>query len=313
MERLLRRARRADPSPTRIQELPKPTEPAVPAAELTCLAVVNGCDLWVSAEGPVPQTARLALVHRRRKEVRLLPEPTAEDLTGQDLPPGSVVAACRLVGLLAEQDTGTWDLALVTRGAEPRLLHLGTRAQLYPTGPAGPIAGPGGLVVTPYRTKDGRGAVGVSVAPPSVEVVALANEPGGLSMTLELHRWSGPTPTSLVLDQRRGPGRLTLPLEIAGGRASVTVPVHLLAGQLGVEPASVWDVAAGSPAGRTACGRTARDVSEPRRVYRYAAQRHEGSGDGGGRSPVVVVRPYFTNDRTLAVEVNGMSHVPADS
>ncbi len=279
----------------------------MPAAELTYVAVVNGCDLWVAGDAPAPRTPRLALVHRHRREARLLPTPSAADLAGQDLPPGTVLAAGPLGPLLTREDEGTWDLAVVGQDGTPELLRLSERAQLYPTGPVRPMAGPDGVVATPYRTEDGRAAIGVSVAAPSVEVATLVHEPGRLALTLRLCRWVGAEPTCLVLDQRRGPGHLTIPLETSGGRASVTLPVRLLAGALEETPASVWDVAVQGPAGRTPCGRTARDVDAPRRVYRYPALDHRPTGHP------LSLRPYFTNDRTLALEVDAVPQTPSDS
>jgi len=89
------------------------------------------------------------------------------------------------------------------------------------------------------------------------------------------------------------------------GRASVSVPVRLLARHLREAQVVVWDVAVEGPLGRAPCGRTAGDVSDPRRVYRYAAQAHP--RDEG---PSVLARPYFTNDLTLAVEIDGTARVP---
>ena len=66
-------------------------------------------------------------------------------------------------------------------------------------------------------------------------------------------------------------------------------------------PASVWDVSVEGPEGRTRCGRTARDVVDPRRVHRYTTQTY-GSATGDA---ALVFRPYFTNDRHLAVEIDG--------
>jgi hypothetical protein len=267
--------------------------------------VVNGCDVWVAGRVPSPETARLALVHRHSKAVRLLPEPSGADLAGQDLDPGALVATGRLPELLTDEDAGTWDLAVVHPGQPLNLIQLAEQALVYPASPMRPMPGPSGLVVTPYRTRDGRGAVGISVAPPSAEVTALAGEPGGLRITLELRWWSGPAPTSLVFEQRRGRGHLALPLETGEGRASLTVPVHLLARQLRDADLSVWDVATEGPAGRIPCGRTTNDVNDPRRVYRYPPQWHESDGWGPG----LAARPYFTNDRTLALEVRGTTDV----
>ncbi len=282
----------------------------MPATELTYVAVVNGCELWVAGvagDTPAPGTTQLALVHRHRREVRLLPAPSAADLAGQVLPPGAVLAAGPLDAVLTRADEGTWDLAVVRQGETPELVRLSEQAQLYPTGPVRPMAGPDGVQATPYRTKDGRAAIAVSVAGPSVEVTRLVHEPGRLTLTLQLCRWVGVEPTCLVLDQRRGPGHLTIPLETSGGRASVTLPVHLIAGTPGRGPASVWDLAVEGPAGRTPCGRTAHDVDAPRRVYRYPARDHESAGHP------LSVRPYFTNDRTLALEVDAVPQTPSDS
>lgn len=305
MDRLLRRARRLALSRVRSGPARRTAVAEQRAGELTYLAVVNGSEIWVTAQVPDPAGARLAVVHRHRKDVRLLPAPSLADMAGQDLPPGSVTAACRSVDVFSEPDTGIWDLAVVEKGGTPRRLPLGAQARLYPAAPVAPSAGSDGVVVRPYRTKDGRGAVDVSVAVPSVEVARLVSEPGRLAMTLELRQWSGPEPSALVLEQRRGTGRLTVPLEVDEGRASITVPLHLLAEECREAPASVWDVAVEGPAGRTRCGRRAHDVSDPRRVYRYATNTYQ-SANGA----VIVFRPYFTNDRHLAVEIDGTEQVP---
>ncbi|WP_089303862.1 hypothetical protein [Geodermatophilus pulveris] len=305
MKPLLRRVRRVARRGSR------PATPPVhgPAGELTYVAVVNGDALWVSAHVPGAARARLGVVHRHRKEVRLLPAPTMADLAGQNLPADTLVATCRSADLLTAQDTGIWDLAVVEPGGSPRRLRVAERAQLYPATPVVPMARADGVVLAPYTTKDGRGAVRVRVAPPSVEVTAVVSEPGRLAVTLELCRWSGPEPTSLVLERRRGPGRVSVPLQVTDGRARVTVPLHLLAQQCQGEPASVWDVAVQGPDGRTRCGRTARDVADPRRVHRYATQTY----DSGSGHAALVFRPYFTSDRHLAVEVDGTARAPLHS
>jgi hypothetical protein len=205
VERLLRRARRVARSRITSRAKSPATSPATPlpvepVAEVTYLAVVNGADLWVTAQVPDPSTAHLALVHRHRKEVRLLPRPSMADMAGQDLPAGAVVAACPSADVLTDQDAGIWDLAVVGSGADPWRLRLATQAVVYPVGPVRPMARPDGVVLTPYRTKDGRSAVNVGLAAPSVEVAELVSEPGRLAMTLRLRRWSGPEPTSLVLE-----------------------------------------------------------------------------------------------------------------
>lgn len=307
MQRLLRRARRVVlsrmPSAAEASEAPRPAETP---AEVTYLAVVNGSDLWVAAQLPDPSTAHLALVHRHRKEVRLLPRPTMADMAGQDLPAGTLAAACPSADVLTDQDAGIWDLAVVGSGTDPRRLRLAAQAVVYPVDPVRPMARPDGVVLTPYRTRDGRPAVNVALAAPSVEVTELVSEPGRLALTLQLSRWSGPRPTSLVLEQRRGPGRLVVPLETTEAGASITVPLDLLALQCRGASASVWDVAVEGPAGRSRCGRSGRDVSDPRRVYRYATQSYHSASEGSA----LVYRPYFTNDRHLAVEVDATEQVP---
>jgi hypothetical protein len=90
------------------------------------------------------------------------------------------------------------------------------------------------------------------------------------------------------------------------GRASISVPLHLLALQCRDAPASVWDVAVEGPAGRTRCGRTGHDVSDPRRVYRYSTQSYQSASEDSA----LVYRPYYTNDRHLAVEIDGTEQVP---
>jgi hypothetical protein len=290
-------------SPVKSPATPRPAEAP---AEVTYLAVVNGSDLWVTAQVPDASTVQLALVHRHRKEVRLLPRPSMADMAGQDLPAGTLAAACPSADVLTDQDAGIWDFAVVGSAADPRRLRLAAQAVVYPVDPIRPTARPDGVVLTPYRTKDGRPAVNVGLAAPSVEVTELVSEPGRLAMTLQLSRWSGPHPTSLVLEQRRGPGRLVVPLEMTGSRASMTVPLQLLALQCRDAPASVWDVAVEGPAGRTRCGRTGHDVSDPRRVYRYATQSYHSASEGSA----LVFRPYFTNDRHLAVEIDGTEQVP---
>ena len=130
--------------------------------------MVNGEDLWVSAQAPDAPQARLGMVHRHSQEVRLLPSPTMADLAGQNLPSGTLVATCRSADLLTDPDTGIWDIAVIEPGTSPRRLHVSERAQIYPAPPVGPMAGPDGVVLIPYVTKDGRGAVKVRTAPPSV-------------------------------------------------------------------------------------------------------------------------------------------------
>jgi hypothetical protein len=266
---------------------------------LTYLAVVNGTDLWVTADLQHSPAGRLALVHRHSKHVRPLPEPLAADLAGQSLPAGTVVAACRVADVLTDQDTGIWDIALLTDHTDPQLLPLAAHARTYPAAPTAPVPCPDGTTLIPYRTKDGRGALRLRVAEASAEATAITTEPGRLRLALEFRHWAGPCPTTLVLTERGGRGLVEVPLQSRAGRAEVAVLLHLLVGGGTAGPAGVWDIAVEHPAGRTPCGRTAGDVAAPRRVYRYATTDTLSPVDGRATS----FRPYFTNDRHLAVEI----------
>jgi len=274
-----------------------------PSGEVTYFAVINGERLWVSADAGGHAEARLVLVNRSTKHVRQLPEPRAADMTGQTPRRGALVVACQREDVLTAEDVGIWDLAVVLPGKSPAPLRLAERAEVYPTAPVAPAAADDGVVVTPYRTADGRPAVRVALASPSVEVLTLISEPGRLALSLQLNRWRGPLPTSLELDQRGGPGHVSVPILFDDGPAAVSVPLDLVAEQRVAATASVWNVAVASPSGTTRCGRTARDVSDPRKTYRYPTSSYL-TADGG----LVVFRPYFTTDRHLAVEIDGVEY-----
>ncbi|NIH67602.1 hypothetical protein [Modestobacter marinus] len=262
--------------------------------------MINGDDLWISADVPAWPGAELVAVRRKHRDVRPLPAPTLADMIGQQARPSALLAAGSLADLLTAQDEGIWDLAVRAPGHSPVRLRLGERAQLYPVPPASPVAGSSGLIITPYRTADGLAALRVAAAPTSVEVSELVSEPGRLALTVELVRWSGPEPTALVLAQRGGTGRVSVPLALTDRTAAVTVPLDQVAQEAVSTPTSVWDVFVQSSDGLTRCGRTARDVSDPRRVYRYVTSSYQPPATG----PVLVFRPYFTKDRYLAVEID---------
>ncbi|MCW2697595.1 MAG: hypothetical protein JWR62_2680 [Modestobacter sp.] len=268
---------------------------------LTYLAVINGTDLWIAAQVSHPRSGRLVLVHRQRKEIRLLPEPVPADLAGQDLPVGTVLAACPVTDVVTDRDAGIWDVALLTDDPSPRLLPLAAHALIHPAPPTAPAPHPNGTTLVPYRTRDGRGAIRVRVAEATAEVVRIASGPGRLVVTIEFRSWVGPSPTTMVMAERRGLRRVEIPLDVRAERAEAAVPLDLLVPGGTGGSAGVWDVVVEGPAGRTPCGRTARDVAAPRRVYRYATHDASPAVDGAPTS----FRPYFTNDRHLAVEVTG--------
>lgn len=268
--------------------------------EITYLAVINGNDLWVAADVPAWPGAELVAIRRKHRDIRPLPAPTQADLTGQQVRPSALLAAGSLVALLRAGDEGNWDLAVRAPGRSPVRLRLGEHAQLYPTPPASPVAGDGGMVVAPYRTANGLAALRVTAAPTSIEVTGVVSEPGRLALTLELVRWSGPEPTTLILAQRGGAGHVSVPLAMTDGVAAVIVPLDQVAQEAPTPSSSVWDVSVQSPGGVTRCGRTARDVSDPRRVYRYVTSSYQPPAPG----PVLMFRPYFTKDRYLAVEID---------
>ena len=263
------------------------------------VAVVNGADLWMRAR--VSGDARgveLALVNRRdRGRVRSLRDARRPAVHGEH----GVTVQCRRADVLTERDVGIWDVVTLRPGRAPKPLRAADRVEIYPAPPTAPMPGDDGVRVTPYVTRDGRAAMRVDLAPPSAEVIAVISEPGRLAFTLELKSWTGSPPAEAVLAQRGGEGSVRVPLVLTGQRAKVTIPLEAVAEQCSDGGASVWNVSVEGPDGAVRCGRTAHDVADPRRAYRYATASFQSRRPDG---VAVTFRPYFTRDRYLAVEID---------
>lgn len=152
-----------------------------------------------------------------------------------------------------------------------------------------------------YRT--GKGTVAVEVRP--LEACAAVRElslaPGLVRiMASVVPRGTLDDTARLSLRQRQGTASVGAPVSISGDDLEVDLPIA----ELGREVTSdleTWDVFVVTDSLEIRVGRRLSDLRNVRQAVRYLSTAH--SLDDGRR---LAVRPYYTNDRFLALEVRAV-------
>jgi hypothetical protein len=244
----------------------------------------------VDAEGRI--TFELPSVHGHGLLLRLrpkkgLPEETVHVL---DLKPADEGRGRAVLGADPALAEGRWDVYLLD-GTERTRLRPGPRDLRVLVGGHlrdrhAPLA-----VRVPYVTKDGFLAVRTWLRPAHAEVDRVDVTGGALTVWARLHGASLPAGAEVRLRLRRGEGtvRTLEPLVAEDGRSfSFTVADETL-------DIGIWDMfvrpAPGAPLIRLA--RLLDDVADRKNVFVYP----------GARAGGIVVRPYYTVDNDLSLEV----------
>ncbi|MFK4104970.1 hypothetical protein ACI2L1_33835 [Streptomyces sp. NPDC019531] len=244
----------------------------------------------VDAEGRI--TFEVPEDHGRRLLLRLRPKKgqSEETLHVLDLNAADQGRARAVLGAEPELAEGRWDVYLL-QGAERTRLRPGPRDLRALVGGhlrerSAPLA-----VRVPYVTKDGYLAVRTWLRSAHAEVDRVDVMDRALTVTARLHGTSLLDGACVELRPRKGGGitRTLMPLAGEDGRGfSFTVDDETL-------DIGIWDMfirpAAGSPTIRLA--RLLDDVADRKHVFVYP-----GAALGG-----VVVRPYYTVDNDLSLEV----------
>ncbi|MFF7929715.1 hypothetical protein [Streptomyces sp. NPDC007940] len=215
------------------------------------------------------------------------PEETLHVLGLEPVDEGRARAVLNSDPVLAE---GRWDVYLLD-GSERTRLRPGPRdLRALVDGQWGERRGPLAVRV-PYVTKDGYLAMRTWLRPAHAEVGRVDVTGSALSVTARLHGASLPGDAEVRLRLRRGEGtvRALKPLVGEDGRSfSFTVDDESL-------DTGIWDLfvrpAAGAPMIRLA--RLLDDVADRKHVFVYP----------GATAGKIVVRPYYTVDNDLSLEV----------
>ncbi|MGW0421294.1 hypothetical protein [Streptomyces sp. NPDC003015] len=247
-----------------------------------------GCT--VDAEGRIAFELTAAQGHGLLLRLRPKKGQPEETLHVLDLDPAGEGRTRAVLGpdpVLAE---GRWDVYLLN-GTERTRLRPGPRdlralVDGHLRERRGPLA-----VRVPYVTEDGYLAVRTWLRPAHAEIDRVDVTGGTLRITARVHGASLPDGAEVLLRRRQGEGtvRSLQPLAAQDGRSfSFTVADETL--DLGI-----WDMfvrpAPGSPMIRL--GRLLDDVADRKRVFVYP----------GATAGKIVVRPYYTVDNDLSLEV----------
>lgn len=152
-----------------------------------------------------------------------------------------------------------------------------------------------------YRRRKGTVAVEVRPLEMCAAVRELALSPGLVRVAASVvPRGTLDDTARLLLRQRKGTASVVARVSVDGDDFEVDVPIAGLGEQVTGE-LETWDVFVVTDGREVRVGRRLSDLSNLRQAVRYLSTAH--SLDDGRR---LAVRPYYTNDRFLALEVRAV-------
>lgn len=275
-------------------------EAASVATAPTCAyaGVLDGRHLWCAVEiGDQSRAEGLELVSRATGERHPIHSETSE---------GRLESCVDLAELPVGPEGDVFDVALRRSRRGPRWVRTDPSA-LAPRDTTVPPSPDHLWRRAAYRTRGGRLAVSVKPLEACAEVVHVGVYPGLLRVECRFVGVTGSVvgdgPVDVLLRRRGGAESRTYPGVVADG----AMVVDLRLGELGEvgshdpehpQPEQTWDVHVVGSAGELRVGRRTSDLRGLRHAIRYLASTHV-----GGHESRTVVRPYYTNDRYLALEV----------
>lgn len=272
--------------------------------------VLDGQTLWCSVTIG-PGDSWLALRGRRDARLVELPSSVRADGSGRWVE----VTVDLVESIPAEAEV--WDVVLCRPSRAPVRVRV-TREVLAPSG-GRPGRSGDGWTRRVYRTRDGFLALSVAPRPVNADLARLVCGPGLIRAVVRLSPVTGETPD---LEVKPAPAVATIRRRSDGAEQAVMVgqaedgfELDLLPRGLVAESddtcarTETWDVRFGAGDEARRVGRTDHDLSNLRQAVRYPTVWHAESSES---SSGVKVRPYFTNDLHLALEVTQVWPVVAD-
>lgn len=266
--------------------------------------VLDGDNLWLAVRTEHVEGATVTLCHRQTGQVTTLPT-HAEQVT-----PGSsiLVSEVSLLGTSGVLDPrpGPFDVKVTVataRSGRSTSRVLTDTAALAPKDPTQtPLSSDGRWSLKPYRTQGGYLALRCDSAPPTCQVDSVTVGPHDMRLRAHLLGTEEPA-TRLVLRRRRDGESIRLDLASAT-EVDVALPLDAI-GALAGRGVDVWNFYVATASEEVRAGRPRDDLKNLTSAIRYDTLLY------GGLPRRMAMRPYFSLDRFLALEVKPLEAPPS--